>query len=66
MYYLGFISPIGRDNFEGEGVDHFKVSQVSAVNYAEMAEQIEMLYGIWTLVGPRNYVLGGMQTGATW
>jgi len=36
------------------------------VSCAEMAEQIEMLFGIWTRAGPRKHVLGGMHTGATW
>jgi len=28
---------------------------------AKMAEPIEMLFGIWTWVGPRNHVLDGVQ-----
>jgi len=31
----------------------------STVSCAEMAEPIEMPFGLWTLVGPRNHVLGG-------
>jgi len=26
-----------------------------------LAEPIEMLFAMWTLVGPRNYVLDGLQ-----
>jgi len=31
-----------------------------------MAEPIEMPFGLWTRVGPRKHVLGGMHTAATW
>jgi len=30
------------------------------------AEPIEMPFGIWTRVGPRKHVLGGVHIGATW
>jgi len=30
------------------------------------AELIEMPFALWTRVGPRKYVLGGVHTGATW
>ena len=33
---------------------------------AKMAELIKMLFGIWTRVGPRKHVLGGVHTGSTW
>jgi len=33
---------------------------------AKTAEPIEVLFGIWTHVGPRKHVLGGAQTSATW
>ena len=31
-----------------------------------MAERIEMPFGLWTRVGPRRHILGGVHTGATW
>jgi len=31
---------------------------------AKMAEPIEILFGLWTQVGPRKHVLGGVHTGA--
>jgi len=33
---------------------------------AKMAEPIEIPYGLWTWMGPRKHVLGGLHTGATW
>ena len=34
----------------------------AAVSCAKMAEPIEMLFGIWTRVGPRNHILGAIHT----
>jgi len=34
---------------------------VMIVSLAKRAEPIEMPFGIWTWVGPRNYVLDGAQ-----
>jgi len=31
-----------------------------------MAEPIEMPFGLWTKVDPRNHLLGGVHTGATY
>ena len=31
-----------------------------------MAEPIEILFGMWTWVGPRKHVLDGVHIGATW
>ena len=31
-----------------------------------MAEPIEMPFWLWTCVGQRKHVLGGVHTGATW
>jgi len=31
-----------------------------------MAKQIEMPFGLWTLMGPRKCVLHGVHIGATW
>jgi len=33
---------------------------VKLVSPAKMAEPIEMLFGLWTLVGPGNHVLDGV------
>jgi len=33
----------------------------TAVSCAKMAEPIEMLFGLWTRVGPRKYVVDGVQ-----
>jgi len=38
--------------------------QYSAMSCAEMAEQIEMPFGLWTRVGPRKNVLCGVHIGA--
>jgi len=32
---------------------------VATMSRTKMAELIEMLFGVWTWVGPRNHVLGG-------
>ena len=34
---------------------------VTIVSPAKMAELIEILFGLWTREGPRNYILGGGQ-----
>ena len=34
---------------------------VTVVSLAKMAELIEMLFGLWALVGLRNHVLDGVQ-----
>jgi len=36
------------------------------VSCLKTAEPIEVPFGIWTQVGPRDYVLGRLLTGATW
>jgi len=38
----------------------------SAVSCAKMAELIEMLFGLWIQMDPRNHVLHGLHIGATW
>jgi len=35
------------------------LSSVTIVSPAKTAEQIEMLFELWTRVGPRNHVLDG-------
>jgi len=54
-YYMGFRSPMGRGDVEGEG----RAWWHSDVNCAKMAEPIEMPFELWTLVGPRKHVLDG-------
>jgi len=44
----------------GEGAAHCKVQGHSAVICAKLAEPIEMLFWIRTLLGPRRHVLGGV------
>ena len=39
---------------------------VTIVSPAKTAEPIEMPFGLWTRVGPRNHVLDGVHIGATW
>ena len=48
---MGSRSPIGRGNFDGEG--HAPTCQTTLwCAPCTMAEPIEMLFGLWTLVGP--------------
>ena len=59
----GFRSPFRnrRGNFSGgKGAAHCKIQQLSAISCAKTAEPIEMPFGIWTPVGPRKHVLGGV------
>ena len=44
-----------------EGAAHYEVYGHSALSCAKMAELIEMPFGIWTQVGPRNHVSHGVQ-----
>jgi len=44
---------------KGERAAHFKIQGHSAVSCAKTAEPIATPFWIWTLVGPRKYVLGG-------
>ena len=51
-------------NFEGgQGASHCKVQGHTAVICAETAEPIDMLFGLWAEMGPRNHVLEGVQIG---
>ena len=45
---------MGRGNFEGEGRPIVKYRD-SAVSYAKTAEPIEIPFGLWIQVGPRNH-----------
>jgi len=48
---------MGRGNFEGKGQPPVKYRTLCvAVICAKTAEPIEMPFGIWTQVGPRNHV----------
>ena len=33
---------------------------------AKVAEAVEMLFGVWTHMGPRKHLLDGVYIGATW
>jgi len=46
---------MGRGNSEAEGHS----PTCSDVNCEKIAEPIEMLFGLWTQVGSRKYVLDG-------
>ena len=43
----------------GKGASYCKVQGHSAVICAKTAEPIEMLFGLWAQMGPRNHVLDG-------
>jgi len=49
-----------------DGVAWSVCRPVTIVSPANMAEPLEMPFGVWTWVGPRNQVLDGMYIGATW
>jgi len=49
--------PTGKTNFEGGGAAHCK--RLSAVICAKTAEPIEMPFGSWAGIGPRNHVVDG-------
>jgi len=48
---MGSRSSVGRGNLEGGKYRDF------AVSCAKTAEPIEMLFGMWTRLGPRKHVL---------
>jgi len=50
---------MGRISFEAERASHCKVSGHSAVICAKTAELIEMPFGLWAGMGPRNCVRRG-------
>jgi len=52
-----------KGNFYRRRGDHCKVKGRSAVSCAKTAEPIEMPFGLWTRVGPREHVL---HAGAHW
>jgi len=52
-----------RGNFQGKGVAHYKIQQLSATSWAKTAEPIEMPFGLSSRVVPRKLVLVGVDTG---
>ena len=52
---------MGMGNFEEERAAHCKVQGRSAISCEKTAEPIEVLFGIWTNVGPRNHLVHGVQ-----
>jgi len=67
MYILDGVQFLERKGaiLRRERAVHCKVSGHAAVGFAKTAEPIVMLFGMWTPVGPRTHVLGGVHTGAT-
>jgi len=55
---MGSNSPTERGNFERgkRGRSIVKYGTDSAVSCANMAQLIEMLFGLWARLGPRNHV----------
>ena len=47
-------------------MSHCKVQGLPAVSCAKMAEPIEMLFAMWTLVGPRKHVLDVLHISTNW
>ena len=50
----------------GRSVGRSVCLSVTVMNPAKMDEPIKMPFGLRIHVGPRNHVLGGVHTGATW
>ena len=53
------IPPVRRGNFEGRNGRPVVKYMDTAVICAKTAEPIEMPFGLWTQMGPRNHVLDG-------
>ena len=51
---------MGMDDFEGKRRNS-KVQGYSAVSCVKPAALINMLFGVWNWVGPRNHVSDGVQ-----
>jgi len=77
---LGIWTRVGPGNHVGPGVDpdrpmrqrnfrkndiHGHARRHPAVSCANMAQPIEMPFGLWTWVGPSKHVLHVVRTGAT-
>ena len=52
---------MGRGNFEAGKWRSIVRYRDTAVICAKMAEQIEMLFGLWAQMHPRNQVLDGVK-----
>jgi len=59
VFWMGVQISTGSGNFKGKGASRCEVYRLSAVSCAKMAKPIEILFGIWTRVGPRYHLLGG-------
>jgi len=54
-----------RTIFRGKDMSGY-ARRHSAVSCAKMAEPTDMSFRLWTRLGPRKHVLGGVHSGATW
>jgi len=52
---------MARDNFEAKGIPRH-AGQHSDMNFARTTEPVELLFGLWTRVGPKKHVLDGAQS----
>jgi len=57
---MGSMPLMGMGNFEGEGWPIVKYRD-TAVSCAKTAEPIEIPFGLWVRMSPRNHVLDGVQ-----
>jgi len=53
------ISPCEGAILRGKGAAHCKVHRGSTMSCGKIAELVEMPFGMWARVGPRNHVLDG-------
>ena len=56
---MGFRSPMGEGNFEGEAETHLKYWDHPLCAVQKAAEPIEIPFELWTRVGPLKHVLDG-------
>ena len=56
----GLTSSMGRGNFEGAGRPIVKYRDNLRTSVGKTAEPIEMPFGLWARMGPRNHVLNGV------
>ena len=57
--------PMPRGNFWGKDMPRH-AQRHSAMSCAKMGKPIEMPFWLWTQMGPRKHILGGVHTVATW
>jgi len=57
IYYMGSKSPMRRRNLQGKDMPGYARPH-SDVSCAKMAEPIEIPFGLWTQVGPREPCIG--------